>query len=53
MQNNLFPLVAMGEFSAKLTNWCVNNQTSFEGNKTERITSQLRLSQTFNEPKHI
>ena len=52
-QNNLFLLVAIGGFNAKSTNWCANDQTSFEGNKIEHITSQFGLSQIINEPTHI
>ena len=52
-QNNPFPLVDIGEFNAKSTNWCANNQTNFEGNKIEHITSQFGLKQNINEPTHI
>ena len=52
-QNNPFLLVAIGDFNAKSTNWCANDQTSFEGNKIEHITSQFGLSQIINEPTHI
>ena len=40
-QNNPFLLVAIGDFNAKSTNWCANDQTSFEDNKIEYITSQF------------
>ena len=52
-QNNIFLLVAIGVFNAKSANWCVNNQTSFERNKIEHLTSQYGLSQIINEPTHI
>ena len=52
-QNNLFLLVAIGDFNVKSTNWCANDRTSFEGNKIEHITSQFGLSQIINEPTHI
>ena len=52
-QNNPFLLVAIGDFNAKSTNWCANDQTSFEGNKIEHITSQFGLRQIINEPTHI
>ena len=38
-QNNPFLLVTIGDFNAKLTNWCANDQTSFEGDEIEHITS--------------
>ena len=43
-RNNPFLLVVMGD---------ANDQTSFEGNKCEHITSQLGLSPVINKPKHI
>ena len=52
-QNNPFLLVAIGDVNAKSTNWCANDQTSFEGNKIEHITSQFGLRQIINEPTHI
>ena len=52
-QNNPFLLVALGAFNAKSTNWCANDQSSFEGNKIEHLTSQFGLSQLINEPTHI
>ena len=52
-QNNLFLLVAVGDFNAKSTNWCANDRTIFEGNKIEHITSQFGLGQIINEPKHF
>ena len=52
-QNNPFLLVALGAFNTKSTNWCANDQSSFEGNKIEHLTSQFGLSQIINEPTHI
>ena len=52
-QNNPFLLVAIGHFNAKSTNWCANDQTSFDGNKIEHITSQFGFSQIINKPTHI
>ena len=45
--------VAIGDINAKSTNWCANDQTSFEDIKIEHITSQFGLSQIINEPTHI
>ena len=52
-QNNPLLLVAIGDFNAKSTNWCANDQTSFEGNKIEHIMLQLGLSQIINDPIYI
>ena len=52
-QNNPFLFVAIGDFNAKLTNWCANDRTSFEGSKIEHTTSQFGLSQIINEPTLI
>ena len=46
-------MVVIRDFNAKTTNWCANDQTSFEGKKIEHITSQFGLSQIINEPMHI
>ena len=43
----------MVDFNAKSTNWCANDQTSFEGNKIEHITSQFGLRQIINVPTHV
>ena len=40
-------------FNAKSNNWYISDTTTFEGSKTEPVTSQFELQQTINEPTHI
>ena len=51
-QNNLFLLVVLGYFNAKLPNWCENNQNKFEGDKFEHITSQFGSTQIIDDPTY-
>ena len=50
---NPFLIVAIGDFNAKSSNWYTGDTTTFEGSKTEAITSQFGLKQIINEPTHI
>ena len=52
-QKNPFVITAFGDFNTKSTNWYNKDETSFEGNTIENITSQLGLHQLFNELTHI
>ena len=48
-----FLTVAIGDFSAKLKNWCSKGSTNFEGITIEQMTSQFGLSQISKEATHI
>ena len=50
---NPFLMVAIGNFSAKSSNWYTGDTTTSEGSKIEAITSQFGLQQIINEPTHI
>ena len=52
-ETNLFLIVAVGDFNARPNNWYTGYTTTFEGAKTEAITSQFGLQQIINEPTHI
>ena len=52
-ETNLFLIVAIGDFNARPNNWYTVYTTTFEGAKTEAITSQFGLQQIINEPTHI
>ena len=43
----------MGDFNAKLCNWCINDKNNFEGAKIGTLTSQNGLHQIIKEPTHI
>ena len=53
VQSNPFPVVLLGDFNAKSSNWCKNDMTNTEGKAIENISSQFRLHQMINEPTHI
>ena len=42
---NLFLIVTLGDFNAKTTDWYKNDTNSYEGLKTDTITSQFGLQQ--------
>ena len=51
--NNPFLTVMIGDFNAKLSNWYLNDITSFEGLQIEFLASQFVMSQVVREPTHI
>ena len=53
LTNNPFFALAICDFNAKSNNWYISDTTTFEGSKTEPVTSQFELQQTINEPTHI
>ena len=53
MVNNTFLTVILGDFNAKLSLWCNNDITTYEGSKIDGVTSQFRLQQIVIEPTHF
>ena len=53
VNKNPFLIVALGDFNAKTTNWYKNDINSYEGLKTDTITSQFGLQQIINEPTYL
>ena len=53
INKNPFLIVALGDFIAKTTNWYKNDITSYEGLKTDTITSKFGLQQIINEPTYL
>ena len=51
--NNPFLTVILGDFNAKSSLWYNNDITTYEGSKTDGVTSQFRLQQIIKEPTHI
>ena len=51
--NNPFLTVLIGDFSAKSSNWYLNDITSLEGSQIEFLASQFAMSQVIKEPTHI
>ena len=52
LANNLFLTVVLGDFNVKSNLWCKGDKTSYEGSKSEGITSQFGLQQLIDEPTH-
>ena len=53
MTNNPFLTVILGDFNAKSSLWYNNDITTYEGSKTDGVTSQFGLQQIIKEPTHI
>ena len=51
--NNPFLIVMIGDFSAKSSNWYLNDRNRFEGSQIQFLASQFAMSQVINEPTHI
>ena len=52
-QRNLFLMVVIGDFNAKLKYWCSQDSTNFEDITIENVTPQFGLSEIIKEATHI
>ena len=52
LANDPFLTVVLGDLNVKSNLWCKSDKTSYEGSKTEGITSQFGLQQLINEPTY-
>ena len=50
MVNNPFLTVILDDFNAKLSPWCNNDITTYEGSKIDGVTSQFGLQQGIHTP---
>ena len=48
-----FVIAVIGDFNAKLDNWCKTDKSTIEGSKLEALMSQFGLKQVVTEPTHI
>ena len=53
INKNPFLIFLFGDFNGKTTNWYKNDINSYEGLKTDTITSQFGLQQIINEPTYL
>ena len=53
MVNNPFLAVVLGDFNAARNLWYNNDVTTYEGSKTDGVTSQFRLQEIIKEPTHF
>ena len=46
-------MVAIGDFNARSSSWCINDKTNYEGTKIDYLTAEYDLKQVINEPTHL
>ena len=46
-------MVVIGDFNAKLSSWCISDESNYEGVKVHYLTIQYDLKQVINEPSHL
>ena len=51
--NNLFLVVAIGDFNARSSSWCINNKSNYEGPKIDCLATEYDLKQVINELTHL
>ena len=52
LATNTFLTVVLGDFNVKSNIWCKSDKTSYEGSKTEGVTSQFGLQQVIDKSTH-
>ena len=51
--NNPFLVVAIGNFNARSSRWCINDKSNYEETKIDCLPTEYDLKQVINEPTHI
>ena len=51
--NNLFLVVAIGDFNARWSSWCINDKSNYQGTKIDCLATAYALKQVINEPTHL
>ena len=51
--NNPFLVVAIGDFNARSSSWCINDKSNYEGTKIDCLATECDLKQVINEPTHL
>ena len=51
--NNPFLVVAIGDFNARSSSWCINDKSNYEGTKIDCLATEYDLKQVINEPTHL
>ena len=51
--NNLFLVVAIGDFNARSSSWCINDKSNYDGSKIDCLATGYDLKQVSNEPTHL
>ena len=50
--NNPFLVVAIGDFNARSSSWCINDKSNYEGTKIDYLAIKYDLKQVINKPTH-
>ena len=50
---NTFLIIVLDDFNVKSENWYKHDKTSYEGAKTDALTTQFGLQQIIKEPSHV
>ena len=53
LNRNLYLIVVLGDSNVKSENWYKHDKMSYEGAKTDALTTQFRLQQIIKEPTYI
>ena len=51
--NNPFLVVAIGDFNARSSSWCISDKSNYEGTKIDCLATEYDLKQVFQEPTHL
>ena len=51
--NNPFLVVAIGDFNARSSSWCINDKSNYEGTKIDCLATKYDLKQVINEPTYL
>ena len=51
--NNPFLVVAIRDFYARSSSWCINDKCNYEGAKIDCLATEYDLKQVINEPTHL
>ena len=51
--NNPFLVAVIGDFNARLSSWCINDKSNYEGTKIDCLATEYDLKQVINETTHL
>ena len=52
MLGNPFSVVAIDDFNARLSSWCINDESNYKGIKIHYLHTHYNLKHIINEPSH-
>ena len=51
--DNLFLVVAVGDFNSRSSSWCVSDKNNYEGTKIDCLATEYDLKKIINQPTHL